>query len=143
MDLSIQRELLVTLSIFSTWGERGNEIFKYFDSNLAFYPFLSVDFKPCEIQRKHEILIGDKSMKNYFFPKVQEFCINGKRGVGFKKEIKLIYFLTLAGDLGMSFEEIAYHINEEHDFAGLMLIHDRVKQLIIRVKNNFSLWSST
>ena len=34
----------------------------------------------------------------------------------------------------MSFEEIAYHINEEHDFAGLMLIHDRVKQLIIRVK---------
>ncbi len=34
----------------------------------------------------------------------------------------------------MSIEEINYHLNGEHDLAGPMLINNRVKQLILRVR---------
>ena len=39
----------------------------------------------------------------------------------------------------MSFEELSYYVNGEHDIAGLLLINDRVKQLILRVRKIYGI----
>ena len=39
----------------------------------------------------------------------------------------------------MSFEELSFHINGEHDYAGLLLLHDRIKQILLRVKKVYGI----
>lgn len=125
--------------IFSLGGKSDAEIFDELGQDFSFYPYHKVDYQYCQIEKAKDVVIGSANSPNYIYPSIGEYKINNILGVGLKKEVKLIYFLALAGDLGMSFEEINYHVNGEHDLAGLLLVNDRVKQLILRVRKIYGI----
>ena len=125
--------------IFALGGKSEEEMYKQIGEKFSFYPYYQVNFSPCLLHQNKNITLGSKESDNYFYPKIEEFQINGVRGVGYSKEVKLIYHLILAGVMGMSFEELSLHINGEHDYAGLLLLHGRIKQVLLRVKKIYGI----
>lgn len=71
----------------------------------------------------------------------EEFKLRAEENIniGMKKEQKVLYYLILAGEIGLTAQEIIGLVEEEHDFASLFLIKKRVKQFIHRIKNLYNL----
>ena len=127
------RGIATSLYLFNIAGIPHNQFFNFVGEEIKNYPIFKTGLKNCYFDESKRIEVNDNSCPNYLYPKVEEFKINGRKGIGLTKEIKAIYFLILAGDLGMSYYELSYHINGEHDFAGLFMIRARIKQVLFRI----------
>ena len=127
------RGIASSLYLFNLAGLSHEHFFDFVGKETKNYPIFKTGLRNCYFDESERIEVNDSSCPNYLYPKVEEFKINDRLGIGLTKEIKAIYFLILAGDLGMSYYELSYHINGEHDFAGLFMVRARIKQILFRI----------
>ena len=125
--------------LFSINKLSNDYMYELIQDEIKNFPIFDVSFDNCRPLKNQEILIGNNQNSNCIYSRIEEYCINGIRGIGFSKEVKFIYYLLRAGDLGMSFEELSFHMNGGIDLSGLLLVRDRVKQIALKVEKKFGL----
>ena len=108
------------------------------------FPFNAKSFGEFNVPDDYQFKsLGPKSAKNYINLFTQEWLINGERGLGLNAEIKALVALVRAGDFGMSFEYLAGEVYEDIGYSDMFLIRGRIKQLLNRIKNKFSIITTT
>ena len=107
--------------------------------NRKYYPLPSFKILNREFGSQHFDEFGDNNAPFFINVTTQEYSLGTGLSIRLPAEVKSIYYLTLAGDVGLNAEELSSLIHDDLDYSGLFLINNRIKQIIHRIKTKYNM----